>query len=189
MTAARLFTLLFLALLLPASVAQNPLDEVVESLERKQMQRLAAQQRRPGIQITAFRSDGCSGGMSQSWQQLSETVPGFTRHIGERPPWEHCCVEHDRRYWRGETRDGFEMRAQADEELRQCVHASGQENSARLAESLELSTEEVIALFHLTGDLMYQAVRLGGAPCTGLDWRWGYGWPDCSEPLEPGNQI
>jgi hypothetical protein len=28
-------------------------------------------------------------------------------------------------------------------------------------------------------DLMYRAVRLGGIPCSGLPWRWGYGWPAC----------
>jgi len=27
-------------------------------------------------------------------------------------------------------------------------------------------------------------VRVAGGPCTGLDWRWGYGWPDCGEDIE-----
>jgi hypothetical protein len=28
-------------------------------------------------------------------------------------------------------------------------------------------------------DAIFAAVRLGGAPCSGLSWRWGYGFPNC----------
>jgi len=30
-------------------------------------------------------------------------------------------------------------------------------------------------------EIMYRAVRLGGAPCTTLPWRWGFGWPKCEK--------
>jgi hypothetical protein len=162
--------LLLLALLPAGLAAQNPLDAISESLERDQMKRLAAQQRRPGIHISAFRSDGCSGGMSQSWSMLAESLPLFADYAGKKPPWEHCCVAHDRDYWRGETRNGFEQRQQSDARLRACVLETGDQSGAEIA-------------------LMYQAVRLGGGPCTGLPWRWGHGWPECSAALEPGNQI
>ena len=181
--------LLLLALSPFGLQAQNPLGEVIESLERDQMQRLAAQQRRPGIQINAFRSDGCSGGMSKSWGVLSETLPLFADYAGDQPPWEHCCVAHDRDYWRGETRNGFEARIESDERLRACVLETGDQRSAEIAQRLGLAQQEVAELIELTAQLMYQAVRLGGGPCTGLAWRWGHGWPECSAPLEPGNQI
>ena len=42
-----------------------------------------------------------------------------------------------------------------------------------------LSTEEVARIYKVIGDLMYRAVRIGGVPCSGLPWRWGYGWPEC----------
>jgi len=59
--------LLFVALLPPALVAQNPLEGIVEALESQQMKRLAAQQNRRGIIIDRFNSDGCSGGLSSTW--------------------------------------------------------------------------------------------------------------------------
>ena len=50
--------LLFVALVPPALMAQNPLEDIVEALESQQMKRLAAQQNRPGIKIDKFNSDG-----------------------------------------------------------------------------------------------------------------------------------
>jgi hypothetical protein len=170
-------------------VGQTPLDSITESLERGQMARLAAQQKRPGIHITAFRSDGCSGGMSQSWGALADTLPLFANYAGSEPPWEHCCTAHDRDYWRGETKNGFEAREQSDARLRACVNETGEQSGAEIAERLGLPQQEVVDMINLTSELMYQAVRLGGGPCSGLPWRWGHGWPACSAPLEPGNQI
>jgi len=181
--------LLLLAMCPLGLAAQNPLDAVAESLEREQMTRLAAQQNRHGINITAFRSDGCSGGMSQSWGFLADTLPLFADYAGNEPPWEHCCVAHDRDYWRGETQSGFKEREQSDAQLRACVNATGEQRGAEIAQTLSLSQQEVVEIINLTSELMYQAVRLGGGPCTGLSWRWGHGWPNCSASLEPGNQI
>ena len=112
---------LLLACLSTVCAAQNPLDEVAEALEKRQMQRLAAQQQRHGVHIAAFNSDGCSGGMSHSWKLLAESLPPFARYIGDAPPWEHCCLEHDRAYWQGETDQGFEKRLESDAQLRACV--------------------------------------------------------------------
>jgi hypothetical protein len=170
-------------------VGQTPLDSITESLERGQMARLAAQQKRPGIHITVFRSDGCSGGMSQSWGALADTLPLFANYAGSEPPWEHCCTAHDRDYWRGETKNGFEEREQSDARLRACVNETGEQSGAEIAERLGLPQQEVVDMINLTSELMYQAVRLVGGPCSGLPWRWGHGWPECSAPLEPGNQI
>jgi len=182
-------TLLLLAMLPAGLAAQNLLDEVAEALEREQMQRLAAQQRRPGVIIGRFLSDGCSGGMSQLWGDLADRLPGFADYAGQRPPWEHCCVAHDRDYWRGETRDGYAERARSDARLRACVRQTGALRGAEIAQRLGLPRQDVVEMIDLAADLMYQAVRLGGGPCTGLAWRWGHGWPECSAPRQPGNQI
>jgi len=37
------------------------------------------------------------------------------------------------------------------------------------------STDSVLADFTTDG-------CSGGMPCTGLAWRWGYGWPSCDQP-------
>lgn len=183
-------SIVLIATLVPASLAaDNPLDAAFVALERQQMLQLSAQQQRPGILIDAFRSDGCSGGMSQSWSYLSNLLPLFAEYAGAEPPWEHCCVAHDRDYWQGETKNGFEERHQSDARLRACVRDTGEQGGAEIAQTLSLPQQEVVEMINLTSELMYQAVRLGGGPCTGLAWRWGHGWPECSAPLEPGNQI
>ncbi|MDE1461883.1 hypothetical protein [Spartinivicinus poritis] len=74
----------------------------------------------------------------------------------QSPVWEYCCILHDKVYWQGGT---AQQRLKADNNLQQCVIQAGY---PRLA------------------DLMYHAVRAGGGPCTGLPWRWGYGWPHCT---------
>ena len=165
-------------------IAQNPLEEIAEALEGQQMKHLAVQQNRSGITIDAFNSDGCSGGMSSAWSYLSDTLPEFVRYAGEKPPWEHCCVAHDRHYWRGESDMGFAKRELADAELRQCVQLKGREQSNEISTILRLPKQDIIELIDLTAVLMYQAVRIGGAPCTGLAWRWGYGWPRCTDNTE-----
>ena len=173
----------------PMHLSADPLDEAVAALERQQMQWLTEQQNKPGVVIDEFRTDGCSGGMSDTWTYVAEVYPEFAERVGKQPPWEYCCVAHDKHYWRGESIDGYEKRRRADEELRQCVRDSARNQSDQLAISLGLSSQEVIEMINLTADLMYTAVRLGGGPCTGLPWRWGHGWPECSIelPIETEN--
>jgi hypothetical protein len=176
---------LLLMLLIPSSLsAQNPLEEIVEAIESRQMLRLAAQQSRHDVTINRFKSDECGGGMSSAWSYLADTVPKFTDYVGNEPPWEHCCVTHDRQYWRGVSDDGYAMREQSDTQLRQCVQLSGKSHSKQISAELGLAEQDIAELINLTSDLMHQAVRIGGAPCTGLPWRWGHGWPPCSEDLE-----
>lgn len=75
-------------------------------------------------------------------------VPGDPRR------WCDCCFAHDIAYWRGGTRDD---RERADVALRKCVLAKT--NDPRLAA------------------VMYDGVRLGGAPVFPNWYRWAYGWP------------
>jgi hypothetical protein len=182
-------SILIMLSLAPAGlIAQNPVDEIAAEIEGQQMQRLAVQQRRIGITIDAFNSDGCSGGMSSAWSYLADTLPGFDRYAGNKPPWEHCCVAHDRLYWRGETDNGVVKREHADAELRQCVRQAGREQGDEIAKVLGLPKQDIIDVIDLTAEAMYQAVRLGGAPCTGLPWRWGHGWPPCSDDANGDEQ-
>ena len=163
------------------------MDDLVDAmvaLERALMTRLAQQQQRDGVETRPFTSDGCSGGMSAAWRHLGELLPPLAAQIGSRPPWEHCCVEHDRQYWHGPGRDGFELRLQADRDLRNCVLRTGQRQQYRLAQRLGIPPEEIIQAFTISADMMYQAVRIGGGPCTGLPWRWGYAWPECNPVRE-----
>ena len=176
-----------IALLLCASPASaNPIDQAARLIEEANMERLHVQQTRPGIFINAFKTDGCSGGLSDSWRTLAKVWPEWARAIGEIPPWESCCVAHDRDYWRGEAIDGFDKRLQSDHVLRQCVVLTGQQQGGEIAARLGIPQDDVIEVFNLTAEMMFHAVRLGGGPCTGLAWRWGHGWPPCHAEPEPG---
>ena len=60
-------------------------------------------------------SDGCSGGMSAGYARLPKAVRD---RFGNTLPWCPCCVEHDRAYYYGGSR---EQKKAADEALKQCV--------------------------------------------------------------------
>jgi len=180
--------LLFPLLLCAMAARANPLDEAMRLLEQANMERLHAVQVRPGVTIDAFHSDGCSGGMSDGWKTLARIWPELAGAVGGTPPWESCCTAHDRDYWRGESVDGFEKRLQADLGLRQCVEQSGTEHGAEIAGRLGIPPAEIVEVFRLTAELMFQAVRIGGGPCTGLAWRWGHGWPPCDLDAAPASQ-
>ena len=55
-------------------------------------------------------SDGCSGSLSKGWKWLTKTLP----------PFEDCCIDHDREYVIG---GNSADRWAADIELFKCVHA------------------------------------------------------------------
>ena len=171
---------LYLAGLLMTSLvnAQSWVDEGAREFEELRLRQLQTVQ--ADSDITAFTSDGCSGGQSKSWELLAQALPGFTSHFGDKPPWESCCVAHDKSHWRGSTVDGYTKRKFADEELRQCVVATGVEFTPEISSQYALPEEKVREAFSLAADLMYQAVRLGGQPCSLLPWRWGYGWDNCA---------
>lgn len=99
--------------------------------------------------LKPFRSDGCS------------LFPDGTR--GNRNLWLKCCIEHDKAYWRGGTR---EERLAADKALEACVASCGEPAIARL---------------------MKNGVRAGGSPYWPTWFRWGYGWnyPRGYRPLTP----
>lgn len=155
------------------------LSEVDRILEEKSLKKLRFVQRSGDTVIKAFQTDGCSGGMSESWQRIADTLPVFAEEYGEKPPWENCCIQHDRAYWQGMAIDGFSKRLKADRAMRNCVIKRGKALAPALAHQYELSEKYVVQLFISAANLMYFAVRIGGKPCTPLPWRWGYGWPEC----------
>ncbi|MDV7143704.1 hypothetical protein R3X27_13540 [Tropicimonas sp. TH_r6] len=137
----------------------------------------------PGTELNAFTTDGCSGGMSSLWSFMAERYPDFDEALGGHPPWEACCVTHDRAYHDAgadpTAEASFDARLEADGVLQSCVEATSSPQDEILRTEYDLSEEQVRLAYSAIAVAMYQAVRLGGGPCTGLPWRWGYGYPQC----------
>lgn len=168
------------------AAGESRLDVLERTLEMERHEILVAVKADPANSLAPFTTDGCSGGLSFGWQYASHRYPEFADLHGETPPWESCCVTHDRAYHAGGPRDAtaeqsFSARRAADEILRQCVRETGQERAAIVAEEYDVPVSKVQILYFTVADLMYRAVRVGGIPCTGLPWRWGYGWAECPE--------
>lgn len=157
-------------LLLSGTASADILSEKIKQSEEKRMQSLGYTKLLADIK--PFVTDGCSGGLSTGWKYFAEIFPGFATHFGENPPWQQCCIAHDLAYWQGDTADGYETRLSVDRKLKSCVENTG------IPVQGKLQTEATLGL-KITASMMYQAVRLGGKPCTQLPWRWGYGWPLC----------
>ncbi len=175
--------LLFLAALLPGQAGAQLAEDLIRKAEEATLGRLAVLQAQAPSPPLPFTTDGCSGGLSAGWQHLAALFPALGRRFGERPPWEACCVAHDRAYWAGRAEGGYALRKQADGALRQCVLAMGDARAPRLAREYGLAEADVLAAWRAAAESMYWAVRAGGQACTPFPWRWGYGWPHC--PLLP----
>lgn len=187
---ARILALQLVFLCVSGAAAQETAEPNTSSgqferdLELSRHERLHQVRSDPDSVLQAFSTDGCSGGLSAAWPNVAAIVPAFAEVHGGVPPWESCCIEHDRHYHRGGETDAtpaesFEARRQADLELRTCVIEIGAERGAELARAYGLTERQTGALYEVIAELMYRAVRLGGVPCTALPWRWGYGWPPC----------
>jgi len=138
---------------------------------------------RPGVELAPFTTDACSGGLSTVWAFVAETLPDFAETHRDRPPWEACCTTHDRAYHLGgpdpDPVRSYEARLRADEALKNCVLATGHDRRAALADEYDMTPDQVDDAYAAIANAMFYAVRLGGGPCTGLPWRWGYGYPNC----------
>ena len=160
------------------------LDDLEFRIEIAQHERLNKRRSTGGAALSVFQSDGCSGNLSTGWALAAATLPTVARHHGDRPPWEGCCIAHDRIYHQGgganlDAKASFAARRAADEALRQCVIGTGEDRLDALSADYKLSRDEVSRLYRTIADVMYRAVRFGGGPCSGLSWRWGFGWPQC----------
>lgn len=167
---------------------QGKQSSTIDTLERKlelgRHEKLVAVKTDPDSILADFTTDGCSGGLSVGWTFLAERIERIQSVHGELPPWESCCVAHDGKYHGAGSAEStaiesFELRRQADRDLQTCVRQTGRDRRVELSAEYDLSTGEIDFLYEAISDLMYHAVRIGGIPCSGLPWRWGYGWPDC----------
>lgn len=174
---ARNLLLLVTLLALPASA-----QDLMRSVEMPSHRALIAQ--RGTADLIPFETDGCSGGLSASWRWVADTFPQIGELYQARPPWEECCVIHDRAYHNAggalRAEDSYDARLSADETLRSCVEQHGEAHAEEYATRYDMAPEQVRTVHSLTADAMYGAVRFGGGPCSGLPWRWGFGYPGCS---------
>jgi hypothetical protein len=160
------------------------MDQLERQLEMNHHKDLLAYQMMPDSTLATFTTDGCSGGLSIGWEYLAEQIDGIREYHGSRPPWEDCCIAHDRLYHTGAAmdataEDSFVGRKEADLALLDCVLETGDARTAELSREYGVSPETIHTLYSTIAELMYRAVRVGGVPCSGLPWRWGYGWPQC----------
>lgn len=165
-------------------VFNSAMDEIEWQLEMSSHERLLTRIAESDTTMNDFTTDGCSGGLSTAWEQLSARFPEFAARHGEQPPWQACCVVHDRQYHAGgagilSASASFERRKEADLDLQACVVDIGVRRSVALENIYGLTEAQVKGLYGSLSELMYRAVRLGGIPCTNQPWRWGYGWPLC----------
>jgi hypothetical protein len=134
-------------------------------------------------QPAPFETDGCSGGLSAAWRMASRSLPAFARAHEDQPPFEPCCIAHDRQYHGAAgaqtAADSYAARLDADQDLRACVLETGAQRKADLAELYGVSEEQAEAAYAALARAVYYAVRFGGGPCSGLSWRWGYGFAHC----------
>jgi len=175
--------------LMAGSVSAGPVwaeDDSVfgQALELPAHRALIAKRDRPGTGLSRFETDGCSGGLSEVWRLVADQFEGFAKAYESAPPWESCCVTHDRAYHNGvnalDARASFAARLKADRILEACVADMGITRRDELAVVYDITPDQVESAYDIIGGAMYWAVRFGGAPCTGLPWRWGFGYPDCS---------
>lgn len=163
---------------------ESGIDALERQLEMKRHEQLVDLKAQPGSILAEFTTDGCSGGLSVGWEYLASKIQHFHAMHGTRPAWEPCCVTHDRAYHTGgptgaTAAESFEARKAADLALQACVLETGMKRIPELSTEYTISPREVETLYTAIAALMYRSVRIGGMPCTGLPWRWGYGWPEC----------
>lgn len=162
--------------------------EARRALELKAHHTLMRSIAEPGSGLAPFASDGCSGGLSAAWRSLSDRFPRFAQAHRDTPPWEPCCVTHDRAYHRADgaraAQESYDLRLAADEAFRTCVYETRRGREALLAGRYGLTPHQIETAYAVLSDAMFDAVRIGGLPCSGLPWRWGYGYPPCRDPAK-----
>ncbi len=133
------------------------------------------------VSIEPFTSDGCSGNISSAW---NTSIKGLSRLFTDidaryfdtkRIPFEDLCIAHDRAYHVGEG--GYAGRLRADNALRDGILTYALEDLENIKRRTGLSSDETaLYLYERIADLVYFGVRLGGAPCSGKPYAWGYGY-------------
>lgn len=170
-----------------SSQEKKPIETTLsftKSFEMPAQRALQRIKKNPAASLSVFVSDGCSGGLSASWSVIAEYLPTFAKAHQTTPPWEYCCVNHDRSYHAAGTSSdpetSYSARLEADETLQGCVLETAEQRMAELTELYGLTNTEIRSAYSAISTSMFIAVRLGGGPCTGLPWRWGYGYQNCT---------
>ena len=176
--------LLALALFAVPAASQEPAGQgITRSVELPSHRALARIRDNEETVLAPFTTDGCSGGLSSAWTIVADRFPAFAEAHDNNPPWEECCVVHDRAYHAaGPASDpeaSFAARTTADRALETCVIDTGRARVPDIAAHYQVAEETVAEAYVAIARAMHLAVRLGGAPCSGLPWRWGYGYPHC----------
>ena len=147
--------------------------------EQEQMEQLEAM--KAVTSLSVFASDGCSGGISTSWNtamaNYDSTIGLVSSNYADVTilPFESACITHDKAYHQGVG--GYTARLQADRQFRADIIEYGITNAADIQERANLaSPEHAVRLYEFIADTVYRGVRLGGAPCTGEAYAWGYGY-------------
>lgn len=184
-----LFCLAAFAVLFGEEVFQNYTAKTQRNIELKAHHEFIQSLRKNSSRLGAFSTDGCSGGLSRAWWALSDRFPAFAKTHEKAPPWETCCLNHDRSYHSAggatEAHESFALRLSADQALRTCILGTGRRRSADLSATFGLSEDQIRSAYEAIASAMFDAVRIGGLPCTGLPWRWGYGYPPCAVTIVP----
>lgn len=176
----------FMCVTVANSEENTPVDTTVslsKNLEMPAHRALLRVRKTPDTSLSVFVTDGCSGGLSSSWSVIAGRFPAFAKAHQTAPPWENCCVVHDRVYHNaGNSPDAdasYTARLSADKALQSCVSQTAEQRENELIEQYGLTSSEIQSAYATIAASMYIAVRLGGGPCTGLPWRWGFGYPNC----------
>ena len=168
---------------LPAASQEPASNGINRSIELPSHRALARIRNDERTALAPFTTDGCSGGLSSAWTIVANRFPAFDKAHLNKPPWEDCCVTHDRAYHAaGPTSDpeaSYTNRIAADQALEACVIETGQSRISDIARHYEVDEETIAEAYRAIAGSMRLAVRFGGAPCSGLPWRWGYGYPHC----------
>ena len=177
-------TLAVLLTLVGDAVHADDKGGIGQTLELPAHRALITRRDRADTSLSRFESDGCSGGLSEVWRLVADQSDGFADTFESAPPWENCCVVHDRAYHNGvnapDPTASFAARLKADRGLEACVSKMGRLQRDDLAVVYGITPDQVETAYATIGGAMFWAVRFGGGPCTGLTWRWGFGYPDCS---------
>lgn len=133
------------------------------------------------VALSPFVTDGCSGNVSALWSNIVSKLSDVSDVFAEayqsagNIPFEDACVAHDRLYHVGEG--GYAGRLMADVQLRQDIIEYALNNTESIKARTNISSDaQVLFLYEIIADAVYNGVRLGGAPCTGKSYAWGYGY-------------
>lgn len=131
-------------------------------------------------ELSDFETDGCSGNISNSWNTVVSGLSKISKNFEEKysdskVPFEDACILHDFAYYLGIG--GYEGRLRADNQLRDNIISYGIENADQIMKDTGIrSEEEVMYIYELIAEAIYGGVRIGGSPCSGKSYAWGYGY-------------